>query len=495
MFWRNISARPGVFQQIVATRSSTRRRDRAIRPHVDALEQRQLLAYGGAPIYAAGYNPTWPNWFPKAGTQLEDSDFATAAFQGLWGTVRGKGRNDLQTIKDSGFNTVRLYNWGPSREGRTATGQPDGKFDAHLPFLNTAQALGLKVIVPVSNYFLSNDKYAWNGQNPNATFSFNSAPRSIQIALDQFIASVTMNGRLDPAVSSIAVGNELDLGINNDPGATAKLARADWWVVNLEQALVKAFPGQIPQHFLTIPVSNGDQGNVPPSVNPNPVSWFQIFASGAQQGEHMPVGTVTTPQFPSKTFTTNVAGLAQYPWFNSMFFNSVNIFQTGTQLQNTLTQYSTGEPTGPTWSDKWPGYQPTVPLLITELGTTRFNTTGAAQAQAVLGQAQIVENQLQAPTNNVMGDTIFEFNDEPNKNGYNKREPNSELFFGVEQYTTNQARFRDGTVMYHMDTGVTKFAGGYMGAMSYPVYSLIPVTTSTGQTVLSELKGIFSQKS
>jgi hypothetical protein len=494
MFWRKRTPRVDGIHQKDETRSNARRRGRSARPVVDALESRQLLAYGGAPIFAAAYNPTWPNWFPKAGTQLEDSDFATAAFQGLWGSVNGKGRNDLQTIQSAGFNTVRLYNWGPSREGRTATGQPDGKFDAHLPFLDTAQALGLKVIVPVSNYFLSNDKYAWNGQNPNAALSFNSAPRSIQIALDQFVASVTQNGRLDPAVGSIAIGNELDLGIQNDPGATAKLARADWWVVNLEQALQKAFPGQIPQHFLTIPVSNADQGNVPPSVNPNPVSWFQIFADGAQKGEYMPVGTVTTPQFPSKTFTTDVVGLSQYPWFNSMFFNSVNMFQSGAQLQNTLTQYSTGQPTGSTWSDKWPGYKPTVPLLITELGTTRYQTTGAEQAQAVLDQAQIVVNQLQTSTNNVMGATIFEFNDEPNKNGYKEPEPNSELFFGLEQYTTDQSHFRDGTVMYHMNTGVTKFAGGYMAAMDYPVYSLIPVTTSSGQTVLSQLKGIFSVK-
>lgn len=453
------------------------------------------MSYSGPPIYAVAYNPTWPHWGPKGGTQLEDSDFATAAFQGLWGTVHGKGRNDLQTIKNAGFNTVRLYNWGPSREGRNANGQADGKYDAHLPFLNDAQSLGLKVIVPVSNYFLSNDQYAWNGHNPNATFSFDSAPKAIQNSLHQFVASITLNGKLDPAVQSISVGNELDLGINADPGATAKLRRADWWVVNLEKALNQAFPGQVPQHFLTIPVSNGDQGNVPASVNPNPTSWFQIFAAGATKGEHMPVGTVTTPQHPSKTFVENVAGLGQYSWYNTWFYNSVNMFQTGAQLKDTLTQYSTGQSTGPTWSNRWPGYQPTVPLLITELGDTRFDTTGAQQAEVVLEQqARIVQNQLSTPTNNVMGYTIFEFNDEPNKNGYNKPEPNSELFFGIEQYTTDQARFRDGTVLYHMDTGVTKFAGGYLPNMQYPVYQITPVTTATGQTVLSELKSIFSQK-
>ncbi len=166
----------GAPARIRLSKTRPRRRNHTRRPQVDGLEPRQLMSYSGAPTYAIAYNPTWPHWAPKAGTQLEDSDFATAAFQGLWGTVHGKGRNDLQTIKDAGFNTVRLYNWGPSREGRTADGKPTGKFDGHLPFLDTSQSLGLKVIVPVSNYFLSNDQYAWNGHNPDPTFSLNSAP-------------------------------------------------------------------------------------------------------------------------------------------------------------------------------------------------------------------------------------------------------------------------------------------------------------------------------
>ncbi len=264
--------------------------------------------------------------------------------------------------------------------------------------------------------------------------------------------------------------------------------------MNLERALTQKF-GQIPPHFLTIPISNADQGNVPPSVNPSPISWFQIFARGATKGEYLPVGTVHGPLHPSKTFTHNVAGLAQYSWYTSEFYNSLNMFQTEGLLRDTLTQYSTGQPTGPTWSQTWPGYQPTVPLLITELGSSRLNVTAAQQAQVVLHQqAQVVENQLLTPNNNVMGYTIFEYNDEPNKNGDNQPNPYSEAFFGLQQYNTSQAHFRNGTLLYHLPTGVTRWAGGFMPNLEYPVYALHPVTTATGQTALSQLRGIFNQK-
>ena len=109
--------------------------------------------------------------------------------------------------------------------------------------------------MPVSDYFLGNDQYAWNGQGPDANFSFTSAPTAIQNDLKQFISSITKNGALDPAVHSIAIGNEMDLGIDNDPGITQKLERALWWVVNLHDQLVAQFGSNVPANFLRSPAT------------------------------------------------------------------------------------------------------------------------------------------------------------------------------------------------------------------------------------------------
>ena len=553
--------------------------------------------------------------------QLNDSDFANVSFKGLWGVAQNnQGRNDLATIGGAGFNLVRLYNWGPSRQGT------EGALNAHIPFLDYAHAQGLKVIVPVSNYFLGNDKYSWNGQNPDANYSFNSAPPDIRKDLMQFIQSITKGGRLDPAVESIAIGNEMDSASIQDPGATAKVQRAIWWVVNLQKELALKFGSAVPQHFLTIPISNGDQGawtggiatggsattlntvaswtpNIYANLNvqivggtgngqtrtivsntanqltvstpwdttpdntsafqivsPNPVSWFEVFANGAQQGQRVPMNIV--PGGPQGTFTANVKGLASYPWYTTEFYNSLNMFQRGDQLKNTLVQYDTGQPSGSTWSQKWPGSKLTVPLFLSELGTSRivFSTGGNTattlndasatwvpntfaglsvqivnglgvgqtrtivsntatqltvntpwnpipngssayqilgpsaqlrQAAAVEDQAQTVENVLKTSTN-LMGYTIFEFNDEPNKNNITNG-PLTEQFFGITQYSTNQAKFRDGTILYTLPTGETKWAGGVMPNYNYPVYKLTPVAAANGQTLLANLKSIFSQ--
>lgn len=521
--------------------------------------------YKGLKQYGAAYNPTWPNWSPTANPQLNDSDFFNSAFAGLWGTDgTGQGRNDLTTISNSGVNLVRLYNWGPSRKG------PSGRFDAHQSFLDKANQLGMKVIVPVSDYFLSSSQYAWvnNPQqqkpvDPDANYSFMSAPQAIRDDLMQFVDSITKNNKLNPAVQSISIGNEMDLGITTSPDATSKLKRAIWWVVNLQAELSKRFGTAVPLPFLTIPISNADQSDVwsagtstgsntsttlndtnlgahPPwatnlyaglpvriiagtgtgqertiasntttqltvttpwdttpdrtsqyqIVNPEPVAWFQIFDHGATKGERVPTGTV--PDGPQGRFTDNVKGLSTYDWYNTWFYNSLNMFQTGTQLHDTLTQYDTGTPTGTAWTNRWPGEKLPVPLLITELGTSRFDTTQAKQSDSVaLDQAQVVSNVLKTSTN-LMGYTIFEFNDEPNKNG-DTGPAGSENFFGVTMYNTEQSQFRNGHLLYNLQTGTMNWAGGTLPNYTYPVYELIPVQTSDGTTLLSKLKSIFSQ--
>lgn len=438
-----------------------------------------FVGYTGAKQYASAYNPTWPNWSPTAAAQLNDSDFFNDAFRGLWDIdpTTNQGRQDLQTLHDAGFNLIRLYNWGPSRGWNGTSG------NAHISFLDKAQELGLKVIVPISDYFLGNDQYAWNGQNPDSTYSLGSAPQGIQDDLAEFLSSVTKNGALHPAVHSFSIGNELDLGIDNDPGSTGKLQRALWWVVNLQSQLSTLVGSSVSSPMLTIPISNADQGN-----GGSNLSWFQVFKHGTTSGEATPNGAV-----PNSTFTSDVAGLGSYAWYATWFYNSVNMFQTGTQLTDTLTQYDTGVATGSTWSNQWPGEKFEVPLMVTELGTTRFNTSQAAQFDTVANQqAQVATNVLKTSTN-LMGYTIFEFNDEPNKNNYSGP-VSSEVLFGTTTYNASpdQSQFRNGTLLYTLNTGATPWIGGTLANYAYPVYQLFPVQ-SNGVTLLSKLKTIFSQ--
>jgi hypothetical protein len=108
---------------------------------------------------------------------------------------------------------------------------------------------------------------------------------------------------------------------------------------------------------------------------------------------------------------------------------------------------------------------------------------------AVTGQAQTVENALKSPENNVMAYTIFEFNDEPNKNNITNG-PLSEQFFGITLYNPDQSKFRDGTLLYKLRTGEIKWAGGVLPNYDYPVYKLIPVSDASGQTLLQLLRSI-----
>src|SRR5262249_31012743 len=160
---------------------------------------------------------------------------------------------------------------------------------------------------------LSNDQYAWsnNDTNPNANYDpVAGIPIGMQNALQRFISSVTVNGRIHPAVQSFAIGNEIDLGITlgNKPGggsadpvnAASNLARALWWTKTLHDKIAQLGDSRP----ITIPISNGDQG-VGPGIDK---SWFQCILHGAAANSGVPHNTVngTTP---GGTFAFAVTGL------------------------------------------------------------------------------------------------------------------------------------------------------------------------------------------
>ena len=397
------------------------------------------------------YSPTWPSWVAGApGTQTSDSDFANDAFASLWGRGNGSGRDDLATTAGLGFTLVRLYDWDMAR-GTSAT-QPAGR--DHIGFLNHAGALKLKVVVPVSDYFLGDDRYAWNGAAPTADYGFDAAPESIRRDFTQFVASVLdpVTGRLHEAVQSISVGNEGDIGEGIGGASPSNfLARTLWWICNLRRRL------EVP---LSATFSNADQGSGRGG------SWFKCLIEGVTAGQPTPNGGA---------FAAAVAGLAAIdPGYRRWYYNSLNISQVATvppyanTLAETVAAYDAG-------ASPWPGAKFDVPLMLMEVFTPNRDTFRAPtdQAIAAVGQAKALEAYLRAhrggtaeSTTNLMGYNYFEFTDEQRR----KR-------VGLYQYGASSTTAQ---------TGTTTLFYGTFPDMTYPVVSLVPTPGPDGAGTLAK---------
>jgi hypothetical protein len=424
-------------------------------------------------LYGVCYSPTWAGWtggYQNNGpdAQFSDSDFFNVAFQALWDSGSDGGnnyRNDLGTMSNVNFGLVRLYDWGPVR-GWTGT-----MGTAHQDFLATAVNYGLKIIVPISNYFLSDDEYAWNEQNPDSSYSFASAPTDIQQALQNFLTSVTdpTTNQIYSSVHSFAVGNEVDIntlagqGTSGPVDPAARLGRILWWIVNL-QAKLSAGLGQA---LLTSPISNADQGG---SITDPPSYWFQVFVNGVESGvTPLPVGT----QGGSGTFDETWPGLATFSWYANWYYNSVNLYQYTIALTATIGQYDQWT-ASTTNSDNWPGQQFKVPLLFTEIGYAR--TTQSAQFTGVIdGICQPVQTYLAAhPDTLLAGYCLFEWNDEPGV---------STTLWGIQTL---------GPVEFEAQTGATVVSYGTFPNVAYPVTQLEPVMSSSNQPLTEALHAIFT---
>ena len=426
--------------------------------------------------YGVCYSPTWTTWSPpysNSGTdaQFSDADFFNSSFQALWNTGSDSNgnvyRDDLATIA-SAFNLVRLYNWDPTRgwDSSTSVGS------AHLGFLNYASAEGLQVIIPISNYFLSDDTYAWDGNNPTSDYSFAGAPTAIQNALLQFLGSVTdpSTGQLHAAVHSFAVANEIDLndlvgqGTSGSVDPASRLARVVWWIVNLQGQISSQSLGQV---LLTSPISNADQGN--PGTSPMSY-WFQAFVNGVTNTTPLPQGTAGG----SGNFQASWNGLSSFSWYADWYYNSVNIYQLGNQLTGTLGQYD--DWTSNTVNDlNWPGQQFAVPLLLTEIGVERGTPSSPAnQAAQSVAVTQLIAMAVAtylagAPNSLLMGYCIYEFNDEAYLNA-------------------NWGLFLSGASAYQEPTGTTVVSYATWPSVDYPVDQLTPV----GLPLITALSEIFA---
>ncbi len=163
-----------------------------------------------------------------------DSDTTASAFQALWGSKDGCGRNDLEAMAAQGVNLVRLYDYNYQRGSDKWMTAGSG----HIAFLDKAQELGIKVIIPISNYNFRNQV---DGNRPWD---------NIEHTVTQIINSVKKNGAIHPAVHSFSIGNELDLDKYGETAAT--LMPKAIKVAGLIHKLA-------PDHYMTVPISNAKE--------------------------------------------------------------------------------------------------------------------------------------------------------------------------------------------------------------------------------------------
>ena len=133
-----------------------------------------------------------------------------------------------------GVNLVRLYDYNYQRGSDVWTTGGNG----HIPFLDKAQSLGIKVIIPVSNY---------NFKDQDGS---NRPWDNIEHTVTQIIDSVKKNGAIHPAVHSFSIGNELDLMQSGQ----------SWEVLFPKAAKVAGLIHRLaPDHYMTVPISNADE--------------------------------------------------------------------------------------------------------------------------------------------------------------------------------------------------------------------------------------------
>ncbi|HZR84183.1 MAG TPA: glycoside hydrolase family 2 TIM barrel-domain containing protein [Candidatus Binatia bacterium] len=137
-----------------------------------------------------------------------DSDFYNADFQQLWGLAGTPARGDLKAMADLKVNFLHLYDWNRPAERN------------HLPFLNAANFRGMKVAVPISNYYVQQQNQGW---------------------IDEIVSEITTNK--PPAVVMWAIGNEIDTG---DRAAADQVATIAQWIAAKDTSRLITVPLKLP---------------------------------------------------------------------------------------------------------------------------------------------------------------------------------------------------------------------------------------------------------
>jgi len=312
------------------------------------------------------------NWEPSPSdyTQLPapqkygDTDFANYDFPMLWGGWKNK-RQDLQTIKDLGCNTIKMYNW--------SVPAPNGYWKRdHSQFLKKAQEIGLSVIIPISNYFTG---VAYNNRTNNSNPAGPPADNALKGWIKEIVTEVYTDKDPGPAIMW-AIGNEYD---NSENGAygyceAQDIATVASYIIDAEKELDIAEKDVL------------------------------AFASPVTTAL-TPVNTSIQCSSPLNTLMGGCAIQALIDAFNDCktpipmlrFIASVNSYQIGQQLVD--------------YYNKFPTLLPNIPMFYGELGFSAAQAGEQTQAQNIYNQFSTTISQAK-PGSFFYGSCCFEYTDE-----------------------------------------------------------------------------------
>lgn len=331
--------------------------DRAKRFGLDDLRG---VAYKPGPLAIDGsQNPQKPggSYFENVVDGLDvkytiyyDSDFYNSDFDRLWSASNG-GRDDLRRFREQlNANFVHLYDWNPGKQ----PGAPAGdKMRDHIPFLDYAKSLALKVTIPISNDQMKNAYCANNSglAQQNAQNMFNEIYSGAGVAPH-------------PAAGVLKIFNEPDGSECKDVTLVAN-ACAIWKA--LEDARSVPDENRLPIIFpVTFGVSNGIPGG-------GMLPAWQAIRDNNQLGE---------------TF-----------WSDRIIY-ATNPFNDGQFMQGWLTQ------TLPNWFAQ-NGIPPQTPIMFAEYG----RSSDESNPNNEQGQAAWVDAQFAAlwpkPVEQFLGACLF----------------------------------------------------------------------------------------
>ncbi|MBD1583040.1 hypothetical protein [Pseudoalteromonas sp. S16_S37] len=322
-----------------------------------------------------------------------DTDFANEDFKYLWGPGDSttKGRDDLKHIADMGFNTVKMYNW--------SVPAPSGYWQRdHTPFLSYAKTCGLKVIVPISNFF-TGMAYSIRTDNGNEAGPKTGSGKDkvTDTTLKQWItAIVTEIYGTDNDSSPVvmwAIGNEFD---NSNVGAygyceAQDIAKIASYIQDAEQSLGvpsgQTLPFSSPVTTALTPINSSISATAP----------YNTLMGGC------------ATQALLNAFTAQS--------LNDRFIASINSYQTGSQLKDYYASFAT--------------VFPSLKFYYGELGWSEGIGGETEQAQNVYDQFNTTIPEATSPSY-YYGACLFEFSDELWKGPVGS----TETKFGIQTFST-----------------------------------------------------------
>jgi RTX calcium-binding nonapeptide repeat (4 copies) len=335
-------------------------------------------SYPGAelvPIRAIAYQPAPSDYQPCQSCVYYDTDFFNDDFSQLWDDANG-GRGDLRIMAEQlNVNFLHLYNWNPARN--------------HLAALNEALSLGIRVAVPISNYFVD------PSADPNPAADIEKIMR--QVYVDQ---QGNPSSTPHPAVGMMLVANEPENGLN-----MASPSNPDRWQGPVVQAITS-----MQQAEQTI----GATGLLPVAVP------FTFSVDNYDANANNPNGYAAVGQNNSLIAALNAAPGLGSAFVTARFIATANTQNPGSFMTDWIPDFKQAVPDTPVWfpeqgtgvAQSCAGYQ---------------NCTPSAQQQAIFNADQFAATKPNAG-DVVLGGAQFEWVNEDWKPGPN------EPTFGIYDY-------------------------------------------------------------